>query len=100
MSASCQDTWLTGGVGDGGPIPARESNEMPQLRPLWAAHTHRRLVEPFCGGLAVTLGLHPERALPNAASPHLINFDVPRRISCTGDRTPAREVLATWKVGP
>jgi len=31
-------------------------------------------VEPFCGGLAVTLGLLPERALLNDANPHLINF--------------------------
>jgi DNA adenine methylase len=33
-----------------------------------------RLVEPFAGGLAVTLGLLPERALLNDANPHLINF--------------------------
>lgn len=32
------------------------------------------MVEPFCGGLAVTLGLQPERALLNDANPHLINF--------------------------
>jgi len=32
------------------------------------------LVEPFCGGLAVTLGLMPVRALLNDANPHLINF--------------------------
>jgi len=31
-------------------------------------------VEPFCGGLAVTLGLGPGRALLNDANPHLINF--------------------------
>jgi DNA adenine methylase len=35
---------------------------------------HRRLVEPFCGGLAVTLGLQPQRALLNDVNPHLINF--------------------------
>ncbi|MGE3510286.1 MAG: hypothetical protein AB7N65_15560 [Vicinamibacterales bacterium] len=29
---------------------------------MWAPHAHRRLVEPFCGGLAVTLGLLPARA--------------------------------------
>jgi DNA adenine methylase len=48
--------------------------QVPHLRPLWAAHAHRRLVEPFCGGLAVTLGLNPDRALLNDANPHLINF--------------------------
>jgi DNA adenine methylase len=31
-------------------------------------------VEPFCGGLAVALGLGPETALLNDANPHLINF--------------------------
>jgi DNA adenine methylase len=31
-------------------------------------------VEPFCGGLAVALGLRPARALLNDANPHLINF--------------------------
>ncbi|HHY59112.1 MAG TPA: Dam family site-specific DNA-(adenine-N6)-methyltransferase, partial [Clostridia bacterium] len=47
---------------------------VPHLRPLWERHRHRRLVEPFCGGLAVTLGLRPERALLNDVNPHLINF--------------------------
>lgn len=32
------------------------------------------MVEPFCGGLAVTLGLMPARALLNDANPHLVNF--------------------------
>lgn len=48
--------------------------QVPHLRPLWEPHAHRRLVEPFCGGLAVTLGLVPERALLNDANPHLVNF--------------------------
>jgi DNA adenine methylase len=48
--------------------------QLPLLRPLWAAHAHRRLVEPFCGGLAVALGLCPDRAILNDANPHLINF--------------------------
>ena len=48
--------------------------QVPYLRPVWDAHSHRRLVEPFCGGLAVTLGLMPARALVNDANPHLINF--------------------------
>jgi DNA adenine methylase len=48
--------------------------QLPLLAPLWARHSTRRLVEPFCGGLAVALGLLPERALLNDANPHLINF--------------------------
>jgi DNA adenine methylase len=48
--------------------------QVPHLRPLWAPHARRRLVEPFCGGLAVALGLLPARALLNDANPHLINF--------------------------
>lgn len=47
---------------------------LPHLRPLWEPHRHRRLVEPFCGGLAVTLGLRPAVALLNDINPHLINF--------------------------
>lgn len=48
--------------------------QVPYLRPLWQSHAQRRLVEPFCGGLAVTLGLSPERALLNDSNPHLVNF--------------------------
>jgi DNA adenine methylase len=48
--------------------------QVPHLRPLWAPHSHRRLVEPFCGGLAVALGLMPGRALLNDTNPHLISF--------------------------
>ena len=44
------------------------------MRPLWEPHKHRRLVEPFCGGLAVALGLLPESALLNDTNPHLISF--------------------------
>ncbi len=32
------------------------------------------MVEPFCGGLAVTLGLAPDQALLNDVNPHLVNF--------------------------
>jgi DNA adenine methylase len=48
--------------------------QVPHLASLWQGHRHRRLVEPFCGGLAVALGLSPERALLNDVNPHLINF--------------------------
>jgi DNA adenine methylase len=48
--------------------------QVPYLRPLWEPHAKRRLIEPFCGGLAVTLGLDPERAAVSDANPHLINF--------------------------
>jgi DNA adenine methylase len=44
------------------------------LKPLWQKEAHRRLVEPFCGGLAVALGLLPARALLNDINPYLINF--------------------------
>jgi DNA adenine methylase len=47
---------------------------VPHLIPLLAVHGHLRLVEPFCGGLAVALGLLPARALLNDANPHLVNF--------------------------
>jgi DNA adenine methylase len=47
---------------------------VPYMRPLWARNRERRLVEPLCGGLAVALGLRPERALLNDLNPHNINF--------------------------
>lgn len=45
---------------------------VPHILPHW--QPHRRLVEPFCGGLAIALGLQPRRALLNDVNPHLINF--------------------------
>ena len=47
---------------------------LPHLEPLWRPQRHRRLVEPLCGGLAVALGLRPERALLNDINPHAINL--------------------------
>src|SRR6266571_3199408 len=48
--------------------------QLPFLKPLWERESSRRLVEPFCGGLAVTLGLLPERALLNDINSHLISY--------------------------
>jgi DNA adenine methylase len=48
--------------------------QIPHLRPLWDKHREKRLVEPFCGGLAVALSLTPSRALLNDVNPHVINF--------------------------
>lgn len=44
------------------------------LKPLFEPYRNRRYVEPFCGGLAVPLGLEPTSALLNDANPHLVNF--------------------------
>ena len=44
------------------------------LKPIWEANAQRRYVEPFCGGLAVVLGLQPAQAVLNDVNPHLINF--------------------------
>ena len=48
--------------------------QVPHLLEYWEPQKHRRLVEPFTGGLAVTLGLNPKQALLNDINPHLINF--------------------------
>ena len=47
---------------------------VPHIESLWRGHEGRRYVEPFCGGLAVALGLKPKRAVLNDLNPHLINF--------------------------
>lgn len=47
---------------------------MPLLLDRFRPLQHYRLVEPFVGGMAVALGLNPEKALLNDANPHLINF--------------------------
>ena len=47
---------------------------VPHVLRLWKGHERRRLVEPFCGGLAMALGLRPRRALLNDANPHLVGF--------------------------
>ncbi|MEM7404857.1 MAG: Dam family site-specific DNA-(adenine-N6)-methyltransferase [Pseudomonadota bacterium] len=47
---------------------------VPRLKPVWAHYNASRLVEPFCGGLAIALGLQPGRALLGDINPHTINF--------------------------
>ena len=47
--------------------------QVPHLFAFWAG-AERRLVEPFCGGLGVALGLAPTRAFLNDVNPHLINL--------------------------
>jgi DNA adenine methylase len=47
---------------------------VPHIRPIWENYRDRRLVEPFSGGLAVTLAMMPGRALLNDINPHAINF--------------------------
>jgi DNA adenine methylase len=47
---------------------------VPHLEPLWRERGSPRLVEPFCGGLAVALGLDPQQALLNDINPHAVNF--------------------------
>jgi len=48
--------------------------QVPHLRPLWGNHRDKRLVEPFCGGLAVAVSLMPSRALLNDVNPHVVTF--------------------------
>jgi DNA adenine methylase len=46
----------------------------PAVEKLWRSVEARTLVEPFCGGLAISFGLRPEGARLNDVNPHLINF--------------------------
>jgi DNA adenine methylase len=49
--------------------------QIEHLLPFWQKQRRqRRLVEPFCGGLAVAIGLEPRQALLNDINPHVINF--------------------------
>lgn len=47
---------------------------VPRLAEIWKPYSDRVFVDLFCGGLSVTLGLNPERAICNDINPHLINF--------------------------
>jgi len=48
--------------------------QVQHLVDYWRRDPSLRLVEPFCGGLAITLGLMPQQALLNDINPHVINF--------------------------
>lgn len=48
--------------------------QAPFLGWLWRQLGSPRLVEPFAGGMAITLALMPEQAVVNDVNPHLINF--------------------------
>ncbi len=41
---------------------------------LYDQHRNKRLIEPFCGALAVTLGVLPDKAILNDVNSHPINF--------------------------
>jgi len=43
--------------------------QLPEIEPVWQRYQDRRLVEPFCGGLAVVTGLMPEKAFLNDINP-------------------------------
>lgn len=48
---------------------------VPEVKSLFEERSDRsRLVEPFCGGLAIALGLAPEQALLNDINPHPVYF--------------------------
>jgi len=47
---------------------------IPKLEKIWKKHSDKRLVEPFCGGLSVALGLQAENALLNDVNFAVINF--------------------------
>ncbi|GAA4357954.1 DNA adenine methylase [Kangiella marina] len=44
------------------------------MQVLWKLSEKKRLVEPFSGGMAISLGISPDKALINDINKHVINF--------------------------
>ena len=44
------------------------------IEEIWCKGEYKRLVEPFVGGMAISLGIMPPKALLNDNNSHLINF--------------------------
>ncbi len=54
--------------------PGGKRHLVDRIRTLWDSSGCCRLVEPFSGGMAVSLGIAPEKALANDINPHVVNF--------------------------
>ncbi len=54
--------------------PGGKRHLVDRIRSLWKSSGCCRLVEPFSGGMAVSLGIAPEKALANDINPHVVNF--------------------------
>jgi len=48
--------------------------QVPLIQPIWRRYESARMVELFCGGLAISLSVRPRSALLNDINSHLINF--------------------------
>lgn len=51
-----------------------KSSHLKLIAELWQGQDCDRLIEPFCGGLAISLGLEIEKVWANDLNPDLINF--------------------------
>lgn len=65
---------------------------VPRLQQMYAPHRHRRLVEPFCGGMSITLGLQPDRGLCNDKLLPLMNFYQQIKDGLTIDAQPTDKI--------
>lgn len=44
------------------------------VEPIWSKHSHRRMIEPFAGGLAISFSFNCNKVLANDINKNLINF--------------------------